>query len=713
MSRLKNILQYDGGKYIHIVIIITLYLLSYHTYLAIILLLAELVFVFRKAKNVMIYALVIALILTVRMQMKDKQIVVLPMTGTITEVSDNYFYVKSDVLAICYYKSTENLEPGMVVEVSGSIPSIQQKDIMNSFDYATYLKSNGIAGIVYVDTIKLKSKGFSIQQIKYQIVQIIDNKYSQETASFLKLFLLGEKDDLYLENQEIISNLGISHLFAISGMHLGLIVAMLSCLLKKFYISKEKESLMITLFLILYNIITGFKLSIMRATLLIIGIYLKDYFKIVLSKVDVLSFAYIAMLIYNPYYLYHVGFQLSYLIAFSLLMGSDLFNQDPYIKKIIKITIFASLLSLPITTRLSHSFGLIFIFSNLFFILFVSYIFLPASLLTAVFWQLEPIYLRLIWLYQKALESFNQINIPLKISFTQTIYALVFWACILLFMSNLNNSKRKTIALLVGMVTLFIAAIFPFKSNYFVRFLDVGQGDAIHIHQGQFDMLIDTGDIDKYDTLINYLDAYHIQDIDVIVITHFHQDHDGELNDIIERFDVKKIYMNATSETVTSNYKVLNEGDKFSYKDCYFQVLSGNTKSENENNNSLVIYGVIASQKYLFTGDSESEVETRINQTYQFDIDILKVPHHGSITSSTKAFIEQAKAEIAIVSVGENNSYNMPNSEVLERYANANCYLYRTDTNGTITFYYYPLINIRITELYELHERAIYHVDYI
>lgn len=713
MNKLKNLLQYDGGKYIHVVIIVTLYILSYHSYLAILLLLAEVFFVFKKSKNIVIYALVIILIITVKIQIRNNRNITLPFTGVVTEVNDNYFYLKSDFKVICYYDYTENLEPGMVVEVSGVVPNIKQKQIMNTFDYITYLKSSDISGIIYANSVKLESKAFSLHQIKYQIVKMFDKKYSQETASFLKLFLLGEKDDIYLENQEMISTLGISHLFAISGMHLALLVTMISFLLKKLYISKEKECMVITIFLIAYNIITCFKLSIMRATLLIIGVYLKDYLKIVLSKVDILSFAYLGMLIYNPYFLYNIGFELSYLIAFSLLLGSDIYNKDAYIKKIIKITIFASLLSLPITVQLNHSFGLVFIFSNLFFILFVSYLCLPFSVILVVFPLLEPIYLRLIWIYNFALEFFNQINIQLKIGFTQTIYVLMYWIFILIFIINKNNVKRKVIALLMIVVTLFLSTLLPFKSNYFVRFLDVGQGDAIHIHNGDFDMLIDTGDIDKYDTLVTYFDAYNIEEIDVILITHFHQDHYGEINDIIKNFKVNKVYINTQSDKIESVYEVLNAGDTFSYKNSHFQVLSANTSSENENNNTIVLYAVIANQKYLFTGDIEMEIESIINENFLYDIDILKIPHHGSSTSSTSAFIENAKAEIGIISVGEDNDYSLPSSEVLERYASANCLVYRTDLNGTITFYYYPVINIRITETYKLHKRAIYHLDYI
>ncbi|MBI9009800.1 MAG: DNA internalization-related competence protein ComEC/Rec2 [Tenericutes bacterium] len=708
MKRLKNQLQYDASKYIHVAIILGLFIFSYRSYIAIILLVVESAYLFKKSKNILIYALFLILILTIRISMIDNRTVTLPLVGKVTEVFESSFYLEKDGLVLCYYEDAyTSLKPGMVIEVYGEVYQSNSYQVMNTFDYETYLLSKNINKVVFVNHQTIYSQNLSIYSIKYQITNYIDQNYKEETASFLKLFVLGEKDEIYEENSEVVSNLGISHLFAISGMHLALIIGLLMFFLKKFYLSKETNRTIIIIFLILYNIVTGFKISIIRATLLIIGIYLKDYFNILLTKTDLLSFSFIVLLIYNPYYLYNVGFQLSYLIAFSVIMGSSLFANDQSIKKLAKIAFFASVISLPITLSINHDFGLIFIFANVFFILFVTYLFLPLSFVVLLLASLEPLYEMVINLYNSSINLFQRINILIDFSFSQSIYIVLYWFLIFIYIVS-TKEKRKALALL-GIITIFLLNIFmPFKSNTFVRFLDVSQGDAIHIHDNQCDMLIDTGDYDKYDTLVSYFEAYNIKNIDILLITHYHSDHYGELNDLMKNFEVDKLYLNSVNVKANFEATILQVGDSFSCGTSRFQVLSANTDSDNENNNSIVLYGMIDKDKYLFTGDIESVIEEQLLESYQFPVDVLKVPHHGSNTSSTLKFVEEANAALAIISVGADNDYGHPNAEVIDRYLNNNSFVLRTDESGTITVYYYPLFNLRIIESYKKNKRLVY-----
>lgn len=713
MKTLKNLLQYDASKFIFCALILLLYIFSKQSYLAIILLILLGVYIFKKSKNLVIYSLILILIISVRISVLDNQTIELPLKGEIQEVFDSGFTLKEDGLVICYYDDIGSLEPGMIVEVKGYIVDTSTYNIMNTFDYEQYLKSKNIIGIISVDELTYLESSFNLYIFKHKINIYIEENYNEETASFLKLFILGEKDDLYTEKQETITDLGISHLFAISGMHLGLLVGLLSFLLKKLYISKSKNQVIIIWFIVIYNIITGFKISIMRASLLILGIFLKDYLKIYLTRIDLLSFSFIAFLLYNPYLLYNIGFQLSYLVAGSVIMGDYLFKDNTLFKRLTKVTVLASMISLPITLSINHSFGLVFIFANVFFILFVTYIFLPLSILVILIPYLSIAYSWVINIFNKALVLFDLINVIVDFNFSQLIYGLGFWVALLFFISNLDNKKRQLISLM-SIILIFILSIFiPFKSNNFVRFLDVGQGDAIHIHSNQCNMLIDTGNTDKYDTLVSYFEAYNIKKLDYLVITHFHSDHYGEMIDLSSNLDVDNLYVNNYREELYNlEYEVLGEGYCFSCGSANFQVLIANTKSNNENNNSIVLYGEIGGEKYLFTGDIEKEVEDLIISKYQFEIDILKVPHHGSSTSSTTAFLDSINAKISVISVGADNSYGLPNSEILDYYIDRYYDIYRTDEDGTITFYYYNFFKLRLIEEYRKHNLPRYHLEY-
>ena len=241
-----------------------------------------------------------------------------------------------------------------------------------------------------------------------------------------------------------------------------------------------------------------------------------------------------------------------------------------------------------------------------------------------------------------------------------------------------------------------------FESNVFVRFLDVDQGDSIHIHDGNCDILIDTGSSDKYDNLIKYFDSYNIKDIDILLITHFHEDHYGEMHDLINNLQIKNVFLNKNS-IITNEYNsvILSNGDKFTCGSSKFQVLNANNDYENENNNSIVLLGEIGYDKYLFTGDIEAEIEQKIIDSYKLDIDILKVSHHGSNTSSTQEFLESIKAKLAVISVGEFNNYDLPNSDVIYRLNKEICNVLRTDQIGTITIYYNDILKLRIIETYK------------
>jgi len=303
MSRLKNLLQYDASKFIHVGIIALLYILTKTSYLAYLLLIPELIILFKKSKNIIIYSLIIVLIITVRLHQEDNlpEEVIFPYHGVITEVFDDHFYLKGSQLILCYYENMEDIIPGMDVVITGTNQSVQTYQIIHTFDYEQYLRSKGIQSVIHVNQLDIVNRTFHVKWIPYQIGRYIEQTFNEKTASYLKLFVLGDSSDFDSSDKEALSYLGISHLFAVSGMHLGFIVGLLSYFLKKLYMTKETNNIIITVFLVLYNIITGFRLSIMRASLLIIGLFMKDMFRIILSKTDLLTFSFLIFLIVNPY----------------------------------------------------------------------------------------------------------------------------------------------------------------------------------------------------------------------------------------------------------------------------------------------------------------------------------------------------------------------------------------------------------------------------
>ena len=228
-----------------------------------------------------------------------------------------------------------------------------------------------------------------------------------------------------------------------------------------------------------------------------------------------------------------------------------------------------------------------------------------------------------------------------------------------------------------------------------IYYLDVGQGDCELIVDEDTVMLIDAGNNEDGPLLVNYLQGLGITKIDYVVATHPHEDHIGGLDDIINSFEIGNVYMPQVI-TTTQTYQDLIEairnkglkvnkieiGEHFTLRNAIATVIYvDNEQNEELNNNSIIINLAYGEKNFLFTGDTQSEVESKIIWDH---VDVLKVAHHGSKSSTSEKFLSAVKPEIAIISCGKNNDYGYPHKDVLDRLGKQNVQIYRTDTDGTI-----------------------------
>ena len=272
-----------------------------------------------------------------------------------------------------------------------------------------------------------------------------------------------------------------------------------------------------------------------------------------------------------------------------------------------------------------------------------------------------------------------------------------------------KNKQNKTIKRIVSIgvlifIILTLALISNVKEENFeyivdtsklqIIYFDVGQADSTLIMNNGKTVLIDGGNDSDGDDLVKYIKSQKISKIDMVIATHLHADHIGGLDDVIDSFDIGTVYMPDTINTDKQveefldamerkklKYEVPEIGTKFDVGLANCEVMAINNDARDLNNSSIVIQLNYLKQNYLFMGDSEKEVEDSRDWN---KINVLKVGHHGSSSSSTEKFLNQTRPDIAIISVGLNNQYNHPSVDVLNRLKNLNATIYRTDEDGSL-----------------------------
>lgn len=290
-------------------------------------------------------------------------------------------------------------------------------------------------------------------------------------------------------------------------------------------------------------------------------------------------------------------------------------------------------------------------------------------------------------------------------------------------MMKLGKKKRRIIINIFIVLLIFIGTIFKsgfadnlegninnvlndtskiekvkVDNNLLVYFIDVGQADSILIRNGDYTMLIDAGNNTDGIKLVNYINSLGIDKFDYVVATHAHEDHIGGMDDIINNFKIDKFYMPdviATTKTFEDMLDALSSNnlkyntpiidEQLKLGNAILNVLYVGNSSKDLNDSSIVLKLTFGNNTFLFMADATSEIERQLLDK-NISSDVLKVGHHGSKYSTSKAFLDKVNPKYAVISVGLNNLYDHPNKVTLDKLEKRNVKLYRTDENGTIIF---------------------------
>ncbi|AIE60810.1 DNA internalization-related competence protein ComEC/Rec2 [Bacillus methanolicus] len=609
----------------------------------------------------------------------------------------------------------------------------------NAFNYRKYLNREGIHWVLKIDDIHFQtckpqsSFLISLRILRQNGISYIERYFPDNAAQVSAALIFGERNLYEPEILKTYEKIGIVHLLAISGLQVSLLSGMIFIFGLRIGITKERMQNALLIVLPVYGILTGASPSVIRAVIMtiLVLISLKFTFKHRLSPIDAVSIALMCYTFFNPFVIYNAGFQLSFTVSYCLILSASsiLPRFKSHILALLATTLISQLSSLPIVLFHFYEISIISLLANLFFVPLYSFVFTPAALISFMIHFISPKLAAPLVNFFDSLVTFSNGIAHILSEFPYAtvtlgrphLIVLLLYVITLLLFFYLWEKKKVLIRIFwIPVVSMIIQGMLHYISPYGeVTFIDVGQGDSILIRlpHGQGTFLIDTGGTIRFEkekwqerkkdfevgknVVVPFLKSKGITTIDKLILTHGDQDHIGGAHALLEEMNVKEILLPLIAEKSELERKIIKKADEknipvkfakgqegWKSGNSLFQILLPVEKQVlDRNNGSIVILAKIGGLKWLLTGDLEKEGEEVLVNNYKHTaIDVIKVGHHGSKSSTSDELLRHFSPKGAIISAGENNRYGHPHKEVLHRLEKYKIKIFRTDQQGAVTY---------------------------
>jgi len=631
-----------------------------------------------------------------------------------------------------------HMKLGDQIRFRATIYPLEGKKNPREFDYKQYLSTLGIhhqAGIDTILSITPTTRKLRWSRLRQWMLDRINHNFDTQTAPLAKALLIGYKQELTQDDKVAFSRVGLSHIMAVSGLHVGFLLAPFWFLIPYFWTWKYGRQvglLLLILLLITYAGLTGFSASVTRASITGGFIMYAKLFNKVRDTINLTAVAAILILLINPGELLEIGFQLSFGAVYIILLTMPVASlaipnriRYTWFGKLIMIVVVSFFVQAGLYPILSFYFGefsLIGPLANAVVVPFLGVI-MPYALLMVLVGSIFPeaaFYLNIpVQYFLKGLQAFVSETSAWEGSWIQTtspepiLFAIWITGLFLFASLQIPRMRWRFLIILLGLITIQQAAMLMQKlrpASLVITVFDVGQGDAVLIKTpGNKHLLIDAGrwtpgyNSGKY-VLMPHLKAEGITKLDAVFLSHPHADHIGGILELINSVPIDTIYNSgySYSSNLYKNYLIqaaekeipvssLVEGTSLRLDPSMRIFIYGPSKSptgSDPNEHSLILELHYGSTELLFMGDAGAEQEARLLKNYGnlLNTNFLKVGHHGSKTSSSIPFLKVTTPDHAVVSLAKSNKFRHPHREALARLYTTKSDIHFTSLEGALMF---------------------------
>lgn len=622
-----------------------------------------------------------------------------------------------------YFGEEIKLLPTTVIKADFTFADIDEVERFSSVQTYAYVEKDNFSVICKENKKSLLYNYHSLRKHISSLVPVSD----EESAAFIKGMIFGDRSEISDKFSNRFTKIGMSHVMSVSGMHLIFAVMLFDVFLILFGVGYKTRAYVSLTAIILFTVVSGFAVSCVRSALMLCLYYIARILDEYDDGITSLSVSAIIILIFTPYNIFSVSYLLSISASFGLLVITpflnDLFVPNikhrlfsrifDMIKSIFNMSLGANIMCLPVFIFVLGEVSLVAPIANLLLTLPIQCLFYTGFL--GVILSFVPYVEKIVTAISKCIYDFIEVITKLcydikysSVNEGYKYFYLVFFLFAVLIIATfiiVHKFPKKRVwpyyaVYAVFAVTMFTINFVTYHDTVRIDFVDVGQGSCTVATKSETAVIIDCGGT-RSDKLKESLKFNTVKNVELLAFTHLDSDHISYIEQIVNVYEVKRIvypqFSKPSDELLKLFDKLESDGTVIESvsADIEYNVLDGAVvsvfaqrayNSAIDNNTSAMYKFEYEGNSALITGDAD------INQEYVYlkygdslDCDILLVAHHGSKKSCLQSALEQYSPDYSVISVSENNNYNMPNSATLSRLEKCSEVL-RTDQLSTISF---------------------------